>query len=871
MPQKSKKLVWAPLSSVDFAKKTDLAITTSISQSSKNDKVKLQDHQKIVRSYLNPETPFRGVLLYHGLGSGKTCSAIAISEGHKQVSKTVVFLPGQSLEDNFIHELEKCGSVEYSTSHKHWVFKEFTDKNEEVLKKANIPQNTLLNLNGGWVVESGRGNFSKLNKSEQQEIKQQIKNKIEEQYSIVRYNGVSRDKLEKYTREKFLDNKLVIIDEAHNVISMMTNYIYNPKDETNHMRGRLLYNLFMSATNTKFIFLTGTPVMNYPKELAVIFNVLRGPMDVFKFTIKGAKSGELKDTMRKFPYIDFLRVSYDNQIEVTQSVFGFAIKDGIIFKDDTAPKNHKEWLDKFSIFVASNGLNMSSEQSTERLTCFPTDETFEDAFLKKDLSDIQNDDVFKRRIVGLVSYYGDKTENPGVLEDDGTMVYNKPNFPTMMVHPVQKVDMSMTQYVQYEKERLHEIKSDAKKAMRKPRFGDEGKDTSTYRARSLALCTFAFPSSICPCEKITAENREKVMNDLHSQFVVHTGTLTDANRNASLKELSPKYWTIKERIETLAATSVIYSRLKNREGLLSMFAILESCGWKQLSISQNKKTKKWSVEHGGDKTYVLYGDKDDEHRELLRRIFNSDMSDIPQELLEVLPASNNFNGEIIKSFFITASGAEGITLKNVRQLHVIEHHWSPVRIDQVIGRVNRLHSHAALPEDRRTVDVYKYETTFGDTLIKKLETDSNHKDKFSMIVAKDGYVTSDQHQITVSEKKRLINTKMLNCLRTVSIDCALHKIAGCYQIDNNSYEPSFKNHLKNSAINQAPTIQLVNFEVPTKTWIPKRFHGKIMLIDEKTGQLYDKEEVKLGRPVVKASYNKANKKFVIVRKKKDKE
>lgn len=870
MPQKSKKLVWAPLSSADFAKKTDLAITTSLAQVSKSDKVKLQDHQKIVRSYLNPETPYRGILLYHGLGSGKTCSAIAISEGHKQTSKTVVFLPGQSLEDNFIHELEKCGSVEYATSHKNWVFKEFTDENEQMLEKEGIPKNTLLNLNGGWVVENGRGNFSKLKKSQQHEIKQQIKDKIEERYSIVRYNGVSREKLETYTREKFLDNKLVIIDEAHNVISMMTNYVDNPNDSSNHMRGRLLYNLFMSAKNTKFIFLTGTPVMNYPKELAVTFNVLRGPMDVFKFTIKGASdSNKLKNIIEAFPYVDFLRVSYNNQVEMTQTVFGFAIRNGEIFKDEFAPKNHKEWLDKFYTFVNSKGLSINNdEQSVETFNCFPTDEKFEDAFLKTDLTDIQNDDVFKRRIVGLVSYYGDKTDNPGILNDDGTMVYNKPNFPTMIVHPTEKISMSMTQYIQYEKERLHEIRSDAKKAMRKPRFGDEGKDTSTYRARSLALCTFTFPSSITPCEKITAENREKVMNDLHSQFVVYIGTLSEENRK-SLKELSPKYWLIKERIEKLDATSVIYSRLKNREGLLSMFAILESCGWKQLSISQNKKTKKWTVEHGGDKTYVLYGDKDDEHRELLRRIFNSDMSDIPQELLEALPAPNNFNGEIIKSFFITASGAEGITLKNVRQLHVIEHHWSPVRIDQVIGRVNRLHSHTALPEEKRIVHVYKYETTFGDKLVKKLENDANHKDKFSMIVAKDGTVTSDQHQIAVSERKRLINTKMLSCLRTASIDCALHKIAGCYQIDNNSYEPSFENHMKSSGVNQAPMIQLVNFEVPAKTWIPKRFHGKIMLIDEKTGQLYDKEEVKLGRPVVKATYNKENKKFVLNRKKKD--
>ena len=40
-------------------------------------------HQKVVRDYLNLYTPYRGLLLYHGLGSGKTCTSIAIAEGMK--------------------------------------------------------------------------------------------------------------------------------------------------------------------------------------------------------------------------------------------------------------------------------------------------------------------------------------------------------------------------------------------------------------------------------------------------------------------------------------------------------------------------------------------------------------------------------------------------------------------------------------------------------------------------------------------------------------------------------------------------------------------------------------------------------------------
>ena len=47
------------------------------------DKTKIQgkfdlfNHQKLVRDYINADSPYRGILLYHGLGVGKTCASIS--------------------------------------------------------------------------------------------------------------------------------------------------------------------------------------------------------------------------------------------------------------------------------------------------------------------------------------------------------------------------------------------------------------------------------------------------------------------------------------------------------------------------------------------------------------------------------------------------------------------------------------------------------------------------------------------------------------------------------------------------------------------------------------------------------------------------
>ena len=80
------------------------------------------NHQKFVRDYLQSESPYRGILLFHGLGVGKTCASIGIAEGFRD-SREIVILLNKSLKKNFIVNLMKCG-FEYFRVNQHWVFKD---------------------------------------------------------------------------------------------------------------------------------------------------------------------------------------------------------------------------------------------------------------------------------------------------------------------------------------------------------------------------------------------------------------------------------------------------------------------------------------------------------------------------------------------------------------------------------------------------------------------------------------------------------------------------------------------------------------------------------------------------------------------------
>jgi hypothetical protein len=72
---------------------------------------------------------------------------------------------------------------------------------------------------------------------------------------------------------------------------------------------------------------------------------------------------------------------------------------------------------------------------------------------------------------------------------------------------------------------------------------------------------------------------------------------------------------------------------------------------------------------------------------------------------------------------ISASGAEGINLRNVRYVHILEPYWHPVRIEQVVGRARRICSHQDLPAELRTVNVFLYLMVYSQAQLKPLTKD----------------------------------------------------------------------------------------------------------------------------------------------------
>jgi hypothetical protein len=153
--------------------------------------------------------------------------------------------------------------------------------------------------------------------------------------------------------------------------------------------------------------------------------------------------------------------------------------------------------------------------------------------------------------------------------------------------------------------------------------------------------------------------------------------------------------------------------------------------------------------------------------DILLSIFNNRFDDLPSSIVKDLDdifgvgvERTNLRGEMVSVMLITRSGAEGISTRNVRTVHVMEPFWHANRVEQVIGRARRAHSHDDLPVEERLLDVYVHMSTFSSEQAKLFPKDEGR--------------TSDEYVHMVSQRKRKILKEMYILMRRTSVDCGMH-------------------------------------------------------------------------------------------------
>ena len=909
--------------------------------SRKDSKFELLTHQKIVRDYINILTPYRGLLLFHGLGSGKTCSSIAIAEGIKENKQVVIMLPA-SLETNYREELKKCGDSIYKKN-QYWEFVS-TQKNP----KLEVALSEILNIPieyikknkppGAWFVDVNKpSNYELLRADEKVSLEKQLNLMINSKYSFIRYNGYN---LRHWRRDSNngrinpFDNKVIIIDEAHNLISRIVNKLSSKKENM----PMTFFKALISAENCRIVMLTGTPIINYPNEIGVMMSILRGYIKTWSFNLERDKGqpinqANLNKILQENPisnhlldYIQIKITEQKNTLKVTRNPFGFwSVKDGINYKgvklDPQGNLDDNQFLVAIKEILAENNIEIRGEVSVENNTALPINEDNFNAWFVQNIGQsvpkVQNMNVFKRRVLGLVSFFPDiQALLPKFNKED----------PTNFI--IENIPMSDFQFGIYEEARAIERKSELQSANKKAKKGDASDDlygdsVSTYRVFSRAFCNFVFPrphllrpmpndgTEISSTIKevvtenlldgITEEERiikEEEVEDESSEIdeleeqadrieqvtaIKKYGervndALNELDRMKNeflipekLKDYSPKFLKILDQLkqEENIGLNLIYSQFRTLEGIGIFSLVLEANGYAKFKLS--KESGKWKIniakEDRSKPKFVLYtGTESVEEKELIRKIFNGQWEFLPPELREDVillgkelskdkdeydESRKNMFGEIIKIIMITASGAEGISLTNVRFVHIMEPYWHPVRIDQVIGRARRICSHQDFTDEKlKTVTVFLYLMIFTKQQKDEGSRELKNKDRSKRFPTE--IYTSDQALYEIALIKEDINKDLLHNLKEASIDCVFHKKNAvgkpiqCFgfgaQLDPNkfSYAPEIGAEEKDSvsAQNQVrKTITGKEIEIDKKKYVIKKDD-----IEEENASLNEKSD-----------------------------
>ena len=668
---------------------------TEKSKNSKSKKVfKPFLYQNFLRDYLQKDSPYRGILLYHGLGSGKTCSAINIAENLKTDLDIIVMLPA-SLKTNFIEDgLKFCGDPIYKS-------------NERALY---------------------------------------------DKYKFISYNASNVAKQIKDIGT--LNNKVIIIDEVHNLLSIIVNGLLS--GGTN---GRLIYESIMNAQNTKIIALTGTPVVNAAFELAVLFNMLRGYIEITIFRVVDKylerDFDHIESIIMDNPHVDYVKYNRGNKtFDVHIMVEHWNDKYREIIREIEDEVLKRETL-TIKYFHTPTGPQL--------FTAFPDEieggepRRFNQYFIKEndDGEELINRNLFQRRILGLVSYYGDQ----------------KDDFPEVKMHDITKIPMSDYQFTEYNF--VREIEKKAEQQGAKQSKKDKKKKTKSYfRVLSRQYSNFVFPDDIerpwpnqklmlklkqAKTQKNNSENAEEVSNLLkkmdESDAKINTKAfkkklekaLDDLSKGeyllSSKDELdvySPKMEEMFKNINKSTGLVFGYSNFRSVEGVEIFARVLEKNGYKRFDPKEGRN-KKYKY-----KQFAIYsGSEDYEERKAIVEKFNS---------------YENRKGEHLKIILATAAGAEGLDLHNIRQIHIMEPYWNEVKIEQVIGRGVRRKSHEDLPLNERNVEVFRYLSVFT-------------KEQAVKAVDK---VSTDEHILELAIRKKLLTDELLKVLKETSVDCWLN-------------------------------------------------------------------------------------------------
>ena len=617
-----------------------------------NAEFELAPHQQFIRNFLSLQTPYNSLLLYHGLGSGKTCSAIGVAEEMREflkqlgITQRIIVVASQNVQDNFKLQLFDKNKLKLVDGY--WnirscvgqrLLKEINPMNMKGLPREKVILQIKRIINNSYLFLGYTEFANYIQKSTK--IPQDIShvNKIEN--------------IKKIQLEKNFANRLIIIDEVHNI--RITD------DNKDKRVAQELTTLVKYVKNIRLLLLSATPLYNSYKEIIWLLNLmnmndnrstieLKNIFDVngnLKINEEGKEVGKELLERKAIGYVSFVRGEnpYTFPYRIWPSVF--SPENTLINKNypiiQLNGKRIIEGIDILSLYL----INCGSYQNMGY-----------DAIIN----------YLKTEVKGK-----DDLPNFENMESFGYTLLQRPIEALNIVYPNEKFD----NYINGTSENFNI----------KELVGKQGLNN-----------IMSYKESTNPPFRSNFEYKKEALEKYGRIF-----------SQEKIKEYSSKIDSICKNIINSEGVVLIYSQYLDG-GLVPIALALEEMGFQRYGEVKSL-FEKIPTEYPLDlKTYNISKEKDVVPAKYI--IISGDKLLSPNNELDIEAATNldNIKGDKVKVILISQAGSEGIDFKFIRQVHILEPWYNMNRPEQIIGRAVRQCSHKNLPLSKRNVQIFLYGT-----------------------------------------------------------------------------------------------------------------------------------------------------------------
>ena len=670
----------------------------------------LMPHQMFVKNFLSFQTPYNALLLYHGLGTGKTCSAIGIAEEArgfmKQIGVTqrILIVASPNVQNNFRlqlfdeRKLEADGDLwNLNTCIGNTLLKEINPTGLRGIPRDKIISqiNSIINKYYSFVGYTELAHF----------IQRKVLN-----FDPTKYSDKERKELKMKRIRKFFDNRLIVIDEVHNI---------RPTDDNKEGTkiASLLKDVCKYAENIRLLLLSATPMYNSYKEIIWLTNILNA-VD---------KRSMITESMVFDKNGDFVQGGTDDNGRVVEA------GDALLRRKLTGYISYVRGENPYTfpfriypeIFSPEHKLDsenypkmqMNKKEIEEPIQHIPLYVTKMGEYQEKGYNRIM--DYLRNRTGDVIDKYG-QTKTMPTFENMETFGY------THLEKPIQSLD------IVYPSPELDNAADANIETLVQNMVGKNG---------------------------LAKIMKHKTSDILKYDYEYNEDTLKRYGRifnQENLHKYSNKMSDICNKIMSSTGIIIVYSQYIDG-GVVPMALALEELGFSRYgsagytkSLFKNRPTEPLDSVTMKPKSQNAAGVAFNPARYVMitgdKRFSPNNNDD-----LKYITNPENSLGQNVKVVLITKAAAEGLDFKNIRQVHIMEPWYNMNRIEQIIGRGVRNRSHCGLPFEDRNVEIYLHATS------------PNNDEE-----------PADMYVYRFAEKKATQIGKITRILKETSVDCILN-------------------------------------------------------------------------------------------------